>query len=130
MPPPIPPTPPSTTLSGKTILITGGNIGLGFESARQFLALKASRLIITVRSKAKGDDAIARLKADEAVRTANPHALIEAFELDLDDYQSGVRFVRRVRREVAELDVLLCNAGMNNAGFERCVGGHERLMQG
>lgn len=87
-------------------------------------------MIITVRSRAKGDDAIERLKADEAVKASNPDAVIEAFELDLDDYQSSVRFVGRVKGEVGELDVLLCNAGMNNARFEMSRSGHERLMQG
>ena len=47
--------PPKTTdLSGQVAIITGGNQGLGFESARQFLSLRLSHVIITVRSEEKG----------------------------------------------------------------------------
>lgn len=46
----IPPPPVGTSLAGKTVIVTGGNSGLGHETARQYLTLGASRIIITVRS--------------------------------------------------------------------------------
>lgn len=128
--PPIPPTPPGTDLTGKTAIVTGGNAGLGLEAARQYLTLKAARVIIAVRSPAKGKEAIAELKADPTVQKVNPNAVIEAFPLDLDDFQSGADFVRKVKNEVPELDILLNNGGTNVLKYHKSASGHERVMQG
>ncbi|GLI76124.1 hypothetical protein PoHVEF18_004395 [Penicillium ochrochloron] len=123
------PIPPGTSLAGKTVLITGGNSGLGLEFARQSLTLKASRVIITVRYQAKGDGALAYLRADPEVQATNPDARLEYFHLDLDDYESGLDFVSKVYTEVPELDILLCNGGTNIFKYEVSKSGHERLIQ-
>ncbi|TGJ86862.1 hypothetical protein E0Z10_g1865 [Xylaria hypoxylon] len=127
--PPIPPTPASTDLTGKTVIVTGGNAGLGLEAARQFLTLKAARVIIAVRSPAKGKEAVAELKADATVKKVNPNAVVETFRLDLDDFQSGVDFVNKVKAEVPELDILLNNGGTNVLKYYKSASGHERVMQ-
>jgi len=103
---------------------------MGFEAARQFLTLKASRVIVAVRSKAKGQEAVSALRANAEVKKANPDAIIEAFELDLDDYESGLRFAQKVKAEVKELDILLCNGGVNIMNYQKSKSGHERVMQG
>lgn len=126
----IPPTPEGATLAGQTIIITGGGSGLGFETARQFLTLKASRVIIAVRSTSKGQEAVAALKANPAVKAANPNAVVEAFELDLEDYESGLRFTQRIKSEVKELDILLCNGGITVIGYHPSKSSHEITMQG
>jgi NAD(P)-dependent dehydrogenase (short-subunit alcohol dehydrogenase family) len=126
----IPATPLGTTLAGKTIIITGGNTGLGYESARQYLILQASRVIITVRSELKGEEAVAALQADPDVKAANPSAKVEFFLLDLGDYESGLEFVQRVKKEVPELDLLLCNGGVSFMNYQVSKSGHERVMQG
>ncbi|PKK43390.1 hypothetical protein CI102_12298 [Trichoderma harzianum] len=127
--PPIPPTPSEVNVSGKTVIITGGNAGLGYEAARQYLTLGASRVILACRSIARGKDAVASLRADPTVKTPNPDALIEVFELDLDDYQSGLRFAKKVKDEVKELDILLNNGGQVFLGYEKSKSNHERNMQ-
>ncbi|KAF3389420.1 Short chain dehydrogenase yanD [Penicillium rolfsii] len=127
--PPFMPIPLGTSLAGKTVLITGGNSGLGLEFARQSLILKASRVIVTVRSQAKGDTALSILRADPEVQATNPDARLEYFYLELDDYQSGLNLVERVFTEVPELDILLCNGGTNTFNYETSKSGHERLMQ-
>lgn len=128
--PPIPPTPEGTSVANKTIIITGGNAGLGFEAARQFLTLGAARMILACRSLSKGQEAVSALQEDPSVKKANPSAIIEVFELDLDDYQSGLRFIQKVKEEVKELDILLNNGGMVVLKYEKSKTGHERLMQG
>ncbi|KAL5366028.1 hypothetical protein BJX96DRAFT_169583 [Aspergillus floccosus] len=125
----LPPMPQGVTFTGQTVLITGGNSGLGLETARQCLALQAKRVIITVRSEAKAQDALSTLRADPDVRNSNPDATIDAFILDLDDYQSTIDFVHKVKQEVPELDVVLCNAGMSIPGYQTSKSGHERHMQ-
>ncbi|KAJ5105349.1 hypothetical protein NUU61_002696 [Penicillium alfredii] len=113
---PVLPIPPNTNLAGKTV-------------ARQSLVFKASRVIITTRSPAKGRAAIAALLADPEVNTNNPIARVEFFDLDLDDYESGMRFVRRVKHDVPELDLLLCNGGVTFFQYQTSKSGHERIMQ-
>lgn len=120
----IPPTPEGTDLTGKTIIITGGNAGLGYEAARQFLTLRASRVILAVRSRTKG------LEAASALKDTYPAATIETFDLDLDDYQSGLQFAQKVKTEVKELDILLNNGGVNIMSYQKSKSGHERVMQG
>lgn len=127
--PSIPPTPASASVAGKTAIITGGNTGIGYEVARQLLLLNASRVIITVRSTSKGQETVASLRAHPEVKKANPTATIEFFHLDLDDSQSGVEFAERVRAEVPELHLLICNGGVNLMSYETSKSGHERVMQ-
>ena len=128
--PTIPPTPSGTDLSNKTVIVTGGNAGMGYEAARQLLVLHASRVIVAVRSAVKGEEAVASLKLDPEVKKHNPTATIEAFVLDLDDYKSGLSFAQKVKQEVNELDILLCNGGVNIMKYQKSVAGHERVMQG
>ncbi|PYI08381.1 putative carbonyl reductase [Aspergillus sclerotiicarbonarius CBS 121057] len=127
--PAIPPTPQGTTFDGKTCLVTGANTGIGFETARQMLTLKASRVIITARDKSKGQAAVEALRQDPDVIEVNPSARIETFHLDLDDYQSGLAFCDQVKGEVSDLDVLLCNGGMNIMNYQKSKNGHEQVMQ-
>lgn len=128
--PTIQPTPPTTSFAHKTVLITGANTGIGYETARQCLILNAERVIIAVRSISKGQEAISALRADPAVKNANPNARLDIFELDLDDYESGLRFAQKVAVEVDVLDVLICNAGVNMLNYTKSKSGHERVMQG
>lgn len=128
--PHIPPTPSDASVSGKTIIVTGGNSGLGYEAARRFLTLGASRIILACRSIDRGQEAASALRAHPTVKKANPNAFIEVFELDLDDYQSGLCFSNRVKVEVKELDILLNNGGQVVLGYEKSKSGHERSMQG
>lgn len=127
---PIPPTPVWTDLSGKTVIVTGGNAGMGKEAARQYLTLHASRVILAVRSKARGQEAASEIRADPEVKKKNPGGRIEVFELDLDDYQSGLAFSKRVKAEVRELDIMLLNGGVNVMKYQTSKSGHERVVQG
>ena len=128
--PAVPPLPRGASLAGKTVIITGGSSGMGFEAARQFLIIGAARVIITCRSLSRGKEAITALRADAQVALINPRATIEAFELELSDYQSGYRFVKTVRAKVAELDILLNNGGQSRVSYKKAVSGHEENMQG
>ena len=49
-------------LSGKTVLLTGANSGLGFETARALLSAHAE-VIMAVRDRAKGESAAKTLQA-------------------------------------------------------------------
>lgn len=46
-----------STCSGKTYIVTGGNSGLGLETARHLVEFKASRVILAVRNLTAGENA-------------------------------------------------------------------------
>jgi NAD(P)-dependent dehydrogenase (short-subunit alcohol dehydrogenase family) len=127
---PVPPTPSNANLAGKTIIVTGANSGLGFEAVKQFVLLGASRVILACRSLEKGREAIATLNADPEIKAKNPSVVLDAFELDLNSYESGLRFANRVKAEVKELDILLNNGGISLLHYQKSETGHEQTMQG
>lgn len=92
-------------LTGKTILVTGGNSGLGFESVKAFAA-KGARVIMACRSVSKGD------AATKKIMDAQPAADISVMELDLMDLKSIRSFATTFEQRFSRLDVLLNNAGI------------------
>ena len=82
--------------SGRTIIVTGANSGLGEATARA-LAAAGGSVILACRNKAKGEAAAARMTGSVEVR-----------ELDLADLAS----VRAFAQGVSQVDVLVNNAGV------------------
>ncbi|KAK7972194.1 hypothetical protein PG988_006328 [Apiospora saccharicola] len=112
-------------LQGKRAVVTGSNMGLGLETARQLLNFGAT-VVLAVRDPAKGEDARRQL------RTSNPalgEDRIEVWELDLASYESIVEFVGRVKVS-APFDILILNAGVFNCheAFDPNTG-YEQVMQ-
>ncbi|GFO57881.1 short-chain dehydrogenase [Geomonas silvestris] len=85
----------------KTILITGANRGIGFETARQ-LALRGFHVVIGVRSEQQGQKALHDLE-----KTGRVSLLV----LDVSDAQSIARAAGKFA-EIGKLDVLINNAGI------------------
>ena len=90
--------PESTDLSGQTAIITGSNVGLGYEASLQLLGLKLTNLILAVRSIEKGE------KAASEMRLLHPKANIEVWPIDLTSYDS-VQAFRVGRRRTARRNV-------------------------
>src|SRR4051812_39389174 len=44
-------------LTGRTVIITGSNVGVGFDAAKRFYAMNPARLILAVRTLSKGEEA-------------------------------------------------------------------------
>ncbi|KAK8072971.1 short-chain dehydrogenase/reductase family protein [Apiospora saccharicola] len=103
-----PPIAAGTTLDGQTAIITGSNTGLGLEAARQLLRLNLSRLILAVRSRAKGD------VAAEVLRHEFPHAQIEVWILDMEDPKSVSAFAVKCDQDLGRIDIVILNAGVQN----------------
>ena len=45
-------------LSGKVVMITGSNAGLGFEAAKHFASMNPEKLILACRSETRGQKAV------------------------------------------------------------------------
>ena len=91
----------------ETIIITGANTGLGLETARHCVRLGASRVILAVRSLARGEAA----KADIESTTKRP-GVAEVWLLDLASYDSIKAFAERASRELKRIDKVIENAGL------------------
>ncbi|KAL6404528.1 hypothetical protein AUP68_13921 [Ilyonectria robusta] len=94
------------SLDGKTILITGGNIGLGRESALALSKHKPSQLWIAARNAQKADATIADIKKQA------PGVSVHFLELDLGSFDSIKTAARTFLASVPRLDLLLLNAGV------------------
>lgn len=104
---------PSTTFAGQTIIVTGSNIGLGRDTARQLAHLGASKVIIAVRSLSKGEEAAAAIRAGLPDSSTTS---LEVWSLDLSSYESIQDFAARASK-LDRLDGLLENAGVATRKF-------------
>jgi NAD(P)-dependent dehydrogenase (short-subunit alcohol dehydrogenase family) len=109
-------------MTGKTVVITGGNTGIGKEAAVGLAGLGA-RVVITSRNEERG-----RAARDEiAERSGN--AQVELMPLDLASFQSIRSFASDVLDRLDGPDVLVNNAGLilqrrreTQEGFEETFG--------
>jgi len=120
--------------SGRTVVVTGANSGLGYEATRAF-AERGAHVIMACRSLDR-----ARTARDE-IRAAVPGASLTVRELDLADLASIRSFAERVETEAAGIHGLCNNAGVMAVprsetadGFETQFGvnhlGHVALTAG
>ncbi|MGK5557069.1 SDR family oxidoreductase [Actinomadura kijaniata] len=85
-----------------TVLVTGGNKGLGFEAARR-LGERGWTVFLGSRDEGRGREAAARL--------ADGGAHVVMVPLDVTSDESVAGAVRLVREHTGRLDVLINNAG-------------------
>lgn len=105
-------------LRGKTVIITGGNSGIGFETAKGLSAMGA-RIILAVRNIEKGETAHA------ALLELHAHAKIDVMRLDLADMDSIRAFAERFRDSFDQLDLLINNAGIMAPPYTKTKDGFE-----
>lgn len=103
-------------LTGKIIIVTGGNSGLGASSVKAF-AEKGATVILASRSLEKGQKA----KADIGLVSGS----IEVMQLDLQDFSSIEKFAAQFKSEYSQLDVLLNNAGIMMTPYSKTKDGLE-----
>ncbi len=90
--------------SGRTIVVTGANTGIGYEAAR-VLAGRGARVLLGCRSAEKAS------AARDQIRALHPKAEVELLSLDLGNLQSVRDAAAQASRE-ERLDVLINNAGI------------------
>jgi NAD(P)-dependent dehydrogenase (short-subunit alcohol dehydrogenase family) len=87
----------------KVALITGGNKGIGLETARQLGKLGIT-VLIGVRDEAKGAAAVAELKKDGVEA--------RAVKLDVDNSADFTAVAKLIEKDYGRLDILINNAGI------------------
>jgi len=101
-------TPPNIAvpdLSGRLAIVTGANSGLGFALTSR-LAAAGAEVVLAVRNWGKGEEAIARIRADV------PTARLRMLPLDLSSLGNIATFAAMFSAEGRPLDLLINNAGI------------------
>ena len=115
--------PQGSNLRGKIGIVTGSNIGIGFEASRQLLELGLTHLILAVRNKEKGDNARIELARE------SPGAKVEVWDLNMSDYESINQFSRKCAT-LPRLDFVILNAGLFKPVLEiNQATGHDEVVQ-
>ena len=108
-------------MRGKTVLVTGGNSGIGKETAIA-LATMGANVVVTSRDPAKGKAAAEEMKARAGVE-------VPCLALDLASFASIRNFAQEFLAKYDALHVLVLNAGLvlserteTKEGFETTFG--------
>jgi hypothetical protein len=108
--------------TGKVVVITGANSGLGYESTIAF-AQKKAHVVMAVRNMEKGE------KAKNDVMREVPGASLDLMQVDNASLKSVREFAEAFKAKYDRLDILLNNAGVmaiprteTEDGFEMQIG--------
>src|SRR4051812_20940432 len=94
-----------TDQSGRVVVITGANSGVGYESAVS-LAGKGAHVVMACRSMDKAE------RARRELLDRVPNASIDILPLDLGNLQSVHSFANSFSAKYNRLDILMNNAGI------------------
>jgi NAD(P)-dependent dehydrogenase (short-subunit alcohol dehydrogenase family) len=98
-----------TTMQGKTVLVTGGNSGIGFETASALAAMGA-RVLVTSRNADRGRAAVSSIT--EQSHQLGGDGQVQLVVFDLADQSSVRRGADEILEQAPRLDVLVNNAGV------------------
>lgn len=118
-----PPTEPTISFAGKTVVLTGATSGLGFEAAIKLLNLGVESLIIGSRSLQRGEATKTELE-----KRTDRRGVVQVWELEMNSFQSVKDFAARINA-LKQLDVALLNAGLWNREFTTSPEGWEETLQ-
>lgn len=107
--------------SGKVAIITGANVGLGYETALG-LAKKNAQLILACRNVEKAESA----KTD--ILELYPETNVECRHIDTSSLTSVREFADGILSDYKRCDLLINNAGIMMTPREKSVDGHENQL--
>ncbi len=125
---------PEPDLTGKVAIVTGGNAGIGYATAKA-LARLGAHTFIACRSKEKADEAIALMKEElspsvagasekenvnqeeesgneEEAKGSGKEVKLDFLPLDLSSFQKTVDCVKAFKERDLPLHILVNNAGI------------------
>ncbi|KAG0056068.1 hypothetical protein BGZ83_006505 [Gryganskiella cystojenkinii] len=94
-------------LAGKTIIVTGANVGIGYGTVCHLVGMNPERIILACRNLIKAEEAIRNIKASFPTEGV----IIEAQELDLASFASIRAFAKKYQESGLPLHILIDNAG-------------------
>jgi NAD(P)-dependent dehydrogenase (short-subunit alcohol dehydrogenase family) len=109
---------PTADMSGKTVVITGGNSGIGLETAVG-LASAGATVVITVRDEKKGESAVADIEGRSG------RSDVSSVVFDLGSLASVREGAARILGRCSRIDVLVNNAGLVLSDRRETVDGFE-----
>jgi retinol dehydrogenase-12 len=109
-------------MTGRTVLITGGNAGIGKETAVE-LAGAGATVVFTARDAQRGADALAE------IRSRSGSDAVDVMALDLASLASVREFARQFADAHDHLDVLINNAGLTLSKRRETEDGYEMTFQ-
>ncbi|KAI5981530.1 NAD(P)-binding protein [Pisolithus albus] len=113
-------------LTGRVILVTGGNRGLGYATIRH-LVRKGAKVYLAARNGAKAEAAIARLKEEGSLTPGNGEVV--KLELDLCDPRNAKKAAQEFMSKEDRLDVLIHNAAvLIESSYEMLPDGVQKTM--
>lgn len=92
----------------KTVIITGANSGLGFETAKKIAKNREYEVILACRNKERAE------KAKEDIINETRNENIKVMILDTSSLSSVRDFVEEFKKLNIKLNVLICNAGISS----------------
>lgn len=107
-------------LTGRLVVVTGANSGLGLE-ATALLAAHGARVVMACRDTGRGEAA----RGVVLGRVPGAEALVEVRRLDLADLASVEGFAGGLAEDEPRVDVLLNNAGVMAVPHRRTADGFE-----
>jgi retinol dehydrogenase 14 len=106
-------------MQGRTVVVTGGNSGIGLETAAALAAMGA-RVLVCARNADKGRAAVA-----DITQRNDCHAQVQLVVFDLGDLASVRRGATEILELVPKIDVLVNNAGLVLSERRETVDGYE-----
>ncbi|KAG9316765.1 hypothetical protein JVU11DRAFT_2827 [Chiua virens] len=116
---------PNADISNKSIVVTGANVGLGFEAAVHLAKLKPERLLLTTRDEAKGR----QTKQDIEERSTIKNLNVDVWPLELTSFDSVRKFADRVESEGLSMNALIANAAVSPIVYAKTQDGWEPTLQ-
>ncbi|RYP70058.1 hypothetical protein DL769_005104 [Monosporascus sp. CRB-8-3] len=116
---------PTTDCTGKMVIVTGANSGLGLEAARHFVRPNARKVILGCRDLFKGSAAKADIERSEG-KGVDAGAILEVWHVDMASFASVEEFCRRAA-ELERLDIVVASAGIQTAEYGSAEG-YERQI--
>ncbi len=108
-------------MSGKVVVITGANSGLGLESTKA-LAAKGATVVMACRNLSKAE------KAKAEVLRELPNAKLDVMQLDNASLESVRAFADAFKAKYDRLDILLNNAGVMAIPRQETADGFEMQL--
>lgn len=105
-------------LTGKVIIVTGANSGIGFEAAKEF-ARKGAQTTLACRDLGKAHGVQSQIQAEF------PAAKTEIMQLDLASLDSINQFAAAFKANYDHLDILVNNAGLSMLNYNTTADGFE-----